>query len=224
MHLSYFLTALIASTVTAQNSTDPASAEPAVPTAPAAPSAPDAPSSPASSVDGNTIVIISPTGNLGYKTGDSLQITWNNNGDTDINGVWENTVMTFELADASLGANKVTPIGVSLNGTATVQDLQLTTTIPAGVPAGMAYCVRSNIKGLVGFTYFFSPSFPINAGTGVQVGAPPAAKTSSPAAVGSSITSKASTAAITTVVATTTSSAVTIALSFSGMFLAGLIL
>ncbi|KAJ3238141.1 hypothetical protein HDU78_003672 [Chytriomyces hyalinus] len=122
-------------------------------------SAPSAPSAPTTS---NSMVLISPNGNLAYKSGDPITITWNINTDAES---WRNTQVTFEIADASQGANKVTPFAM-LTGTANIGDLQMQSTIPANIPAGGAYCVRADVRGASGFTYFFSPNFPINQALG----------------------------------------------------------
>ncbi|KAJ3241103.1 hypothetical protein HDU81_001889 [Chytriomyces hyalinus] len=139
-------------------------------------SAPSAPSAPTSA---NSMVLISPNGNLAYKSGDPVTITWNINTDA---AAWRNTQVTFEIADASQGANKVTPFAM-LNGTANIGDLQMQSTIPLNIPAGGAYCVRADVRGTTGFTYFFSPNFPINQALGV------AAPTTAAAAGASSATS-----------------------------------
>ncbi|KAI8844596.1 hypothetical protein BJ741DRAFT_588850 [Chytriomyces cf. hyalinus JEL632] len=123
-------------------------------------SAPSAPSAPTTS---NSMVLISPNGNLAYKSGDPITITWNINTDA---ASWRNTQVTFEIADASQGANKVTPFAM-LTGTANIGDLQMQSTIPTNIPAGGAYCVRADVRGTSGFTYFFSPNFPINQALGV---------------------------------------------------------
>ncbi|KAJ3020080.1 UNVERIFIED_CONTAM: hypothetical protein HDU68_010356 [Siphonaria sp. JEL0065] len=129
-------------------------------TAPAAPATVPAPSN-----AGNTISIISPTGTKAYQPGENLTVTWTNNGDPN-DWDWWGMAVQFELADASQGINKVAPIGVYLAGNSTIGDLQLITSIPATVPAGSAYCVRADVKGPRGFTYFFSPMFPIGKSLG----------------------------------------------------------
>ncbi|KAI8607466.1 hypothetical protein BC830DRAFT_1086923 [Chytriomyces sp. MP71] len=125
-----------------------------------APAAPSSASAPAGATGTNSLVIISPNGNLAYKSGDSIVVTWNINTD---DATWKNTDVSFEIADASQGANKVTPIGKTLQGSSKIGDLQLTSSMPAGIPAGSQYCVRAGVKGQNGFVYFFSPNFPINA-------------------------------------------------------------
>ncbi|KAJ3251693.1 hypothetical protein HDU77_005712 [Chytriomyces hyalinus] len=162
MQLSFSLLALV-SAVFAQT------------TAPAAPSSP-APAAP--STNGKqSITIISPTGNKAYTSGEPMTITWTNNADaTDVD--YQYTDITFELADASGGANKVTPLGLyfdTVGKNASVGLLEVTAPVPSGVKAGPAYCVRANIKGATGFTYYFSPTFPV----GMAVGDVP--KTSAPA-------------------------------------------
>ncbi|KAI9343191.1 hypothetical protein BDR26DRAFT_858699 [Obelidium mucronatum] len=150
--VSYLIFALAGSSAWAQESTEPAAA-----TAPVAPAASSA----------NTISIISPTGTKSYQPGENITVTWTNNGDKN-DWDWWGMPVEFELADASMGINKVTPIGVTLAGNSTIGDLQLVSVVPASVPAGSAYCVRAGVKGPRGFTYFFSPTFPI----GKSVGAP----------------------------------------------------
>ncbi|KAJ3247577.1 hypothetical protein HDU78_003742 [Chytriomyces hyalinus] len=153
-------------------------------------SAPSAPSAPTTS---NSMVLISPNGNLAYKSGDPITITWNINTDA---AAWRNTQVTFEIADASQGANKVTPFAM-LNGTANIGDLQMQSTIPANIPAGGAYCVRADVRGTSGFTYFFSPNFPINQALGA------AAPTTAAAAPAASATAKAAAVSPTSVAAVT---------------------
>ncbi|KAJ3020079.1 UNVERIFIED_CONTAM: hypothetical protein HDU68_010355 [Siphonaria sp. JEL0065] len=124
----------------------------------------------------NTIVIISPTGTKAYKSGETLTITWTNKGDPN-DWDWWGTPVQFEIADATQWPNKVAPIGVYLAGNATIGDLQLSATLPTGIPAGGAYCVRADVKGPRGFTYFFSPNFPINQALGVPAAVTSASKT-----------------------------------------------
>ncbi|KAJ3074557.1 hypothetical protein HDU98_010920 [Podochytrium sp. JEL0797] len=147
----------------------------AAPAAPLAPTAPAVPGAPSASSTPHTIVIINPMGVSGYAAGSTLEIVWNNMGGTD--PTWESQKLTFELCDGSLGANKVTAVGVTL-GTARVQDLQLSVQIPATVAAGNSYCVRADLQGAAGFTYFFSPIFPITAATAGSSSTPPAGNSS----------------------------------------------
>ncbi|KAJ3390541.1 hypothetical protein HDU80_011214 [Chytriomyces hyalinus] len=122
---------------------------------PAAPS--NAPSAPSTT---NSLVLISPNGNLAYKSGDPITITWNIGAD---DATWKDTDVMFEIADASQGANKVTPITQLSSGVTTkIGSLQFQSTVPDKVPAGGAYCVRAGVRGTNGFVYFFSPNFPIN--------------------------------------------------------------
>ncbi|KAJ3237469.1 hypothetical protein HDU81_009413 [Chytriomyces hyalinus] len=135
-------------------------------TEPAAPSSP-APAAPSTSGK-QSITIISPTGNKAYNAGESMTITWTNNADaTDVD--YQYTDITFELADASGGANKVTPLGLyfdTVGKNASVGLLEVTAPVPSGVKPGPAYCVRANIKGATGFTYYFSPTFPVGMAIG----------------------------------------------------------
>ncbi|KAI8616017.1 hypothetical protein BC830DRAFT_1119766 [Chytriomyces sp. MP71] len=163
-----FVLALVASALLAAAQTDPAG-----PTGSA--SAPAAASS-------NSIVIISPTGNLAYKSGDPVVITWNIN--TGADQTWLDTQVTFEIADASKGANKVTPINKMLNGTSSISDLQLSTVVPDGIPAGGSYCVRADVRGPSGFVYFFSPNFPINQALSASSGGAAVMTTGASAAAG----------------------------------------
>ncbi|KAI9340235.1 hypothetical protein BDR26DRAFT_861508 [Obelidium mucronatum] len=128
------------------------------------------------------ITIIEPTGNSAYQSPSTFRITWENGGFPDA------TPVTFELADASQGANKVTPVGVTLSSNATVGLLQTTATVPAGVASNPKYCVRAAIKGDTGFLYYFSPTFAIGTTAG-----------SAPAAGGSSSNSSSTTAAATAI-------------------------
>ncbi|KAJ3406985.1 hypothetical protein HDU80_009934 [Chytriomyces hyalinus] len=160
-------TLLSAIAVAAQTSTDSPAAPPSAPAAPAANSK-------------QSITIITPTGNKAYKVGENMTITWNNNADpSDV--AYQFTDITFELADASGGINKVTPLGVyfeTYNKNASVGLLDVTAPVPQ-VKAGAAYCVRANIRGSTGFTYYFSPTFPI----GMELNAVPS-KSAQPAASG----------------------------------------
>ncbi|KAJ3237467.1 hypothetical protein HDU81_009411 [Chytriomyces hyalinus] len=124
-------------------------------TSPVAPT--NAPSAPSAT---NSLVLISPNGNLAYKSGDPITITWNIGAD---DATWKDTDVMFEIADASQGANKVTPITqLSAGVTTKIGSLQFQSTVPDKVPAGGAYCVRAGVRGTNGFVYFFSPNFPIN--------------------------------------------------------------
>ncbi|KAI8615957.1 hypothetical protein BC830DRAFT_1120089 [Chytriomyces sp. MP71] len=147
-----------ASLVTAQNDT-------AAPAAPSAPSAPGGNNGPATPNAQESITIITPTGNTPYNVGDTMQITWTNNApSTDTQ--FQYTDITFELADASGGPNKVSPLGVYIQSNdaahpnASVGLLEFAGTIPQ-VKAGPAYCIRADIKTPTGFIYYFSPTFPI---------------------------------------------------------------
>ncbi|KAJ3065475.1 hypothetical protein HDU98_011179 [Podochytrium sp. JEL0797] len=115
----------------------------------------------------DTITIISPIASQKFKSGQAIQIVWNNNGDTT-DSAWLNTQVTFEIADASQGPNKVNPIGITL-GSGMVKDLLLNANIPANAPTGGAFCIRAGIMGPSGFVYAFSPNFSMNGGTAVVV-------------------------------------------------------
>ncbi|KAJ3241105.1 hypothetical protein HDU81_001891 [Chytriomyces hyalinus] len=162
-----FTALLFAIAVAAQTSTDSPAAPPSAPAAPAANSK-------------QSITIITPTGNKAYNVGENMTITWNNNADpSDI--AYQFTDISFELADASGGINKVTPLGVyfqTYNKNASVGLLDVTAPVPQVKP-GAAYCVRANIRGTTGFTYYFSPTFPI----GMELNAVPS-KSAQPAASG----------------------------------------
>ncbi|KAI8607710.1 hypothetical protein BC830DRAFT_1157987 [Chytriomyces sp. MP71] len=101
------------------------------------------------------ISVIQPDGNREYEVGDNMTITWTNEGYDPA------TPISFELADASKGVNKVTPINVYLGHETTIGQLQMMVTVPESVPNGAAYCVRADVKGTKGFEYYFSPNFPI---------------------------------------------------------------
>ncbi|KAJ3071675.1 hypothetical protein HDU98_004964 [Podochytrium sp. JEL0797] len=109
--------------------------------------------------------IITPTGQRAYFEGDQMIVAWNIVGPAS-DKTFLSSPITFELADASGGALKISPIGVTLNGTATIADLQLRTVMPGNIPQGPAYCVRGAIKGATSYQYFFSPVFPINQAVG----------------------------------------------------------
>ncbi|KAJ3075551.1 hypothetical protein HDU98_007797 [Podochytrium sp. JEL0797] len=139
--------------------------------------------------------IIEPTGNHEYKVGDTMTITWTNE------GYDPTTPLSFELADASQGANRITPIGVTLVTNTTVGALQVTATIPAGVANGAAYCVRADIKNPTAFDYYFSPVFPI----GVPVGSVVVVTSSAAGAAGTSAGAGSGSAAAGSAAATTAS-------------------
>ncbi|KAJ3018891.1 UNVERIFIED_CONTAM: hypothetical protein HDU68_010930 [Siphonaria sp. JEL0065] len=195
MKFTYTLLALAAVLVRAQDETSAVVDQPEV----SAVATADAPASPATvpapaTNPANTIVIISPTGTKAYKSGETITVTWTNKGDPN-DWDWWGTPVQFEIADASLGVNRVSPIGVYLAGNATIGDLQLSATLPTGIPAGGAYCVRADIKGPRGFTYFFSPNFPINQALGA-----PAAVTTAPKSV-APVTTAARTSSASSIVA-----------------------
>ncbi|KAJ3074566.1 hypothetical protein HDU98_010929 [Podochytrium sp. JEL0797] len=113
----------------------------------------------------SSIAIITPTGQKAYFEGDQMIVAWNVVG-TTADKAFLASPITFEFADASGGPLKISPIGVTLNGTATIADLQLKTVVPANIPQGAAFCVRGAIKGQTSYQYFFSPIFPINQAVG----------------------------------------------------------
>ncbi|KAJ3065465.1 hypothetical protein HDU98_011181 [Podochytrium sp. JEL0797] len=120
---------------------------------------------PAPVASGSSIAIITPTGSSSYFEADQMVVAWNVLGNAP-DKTFLGSQITFEIADASGGALKISPIGVTLNGTATIADLQLRTVVPGNIPPGPAYCVRGAIKGATSFQYFFSPIFPINQAVG----------------------------------------------------------
>ncbi|KAI8607465.1 hypothetical protein BC830DRAFT_132346, partial [Chytriomyces sp. MP71] len=142
--VALLLIARLLSCVAAQDNTTTAPADPGATTA-----GPLAPTSK------NSISIITPTGAIGYKTGDVMDITWNNLGSTtDENWIYQ--TLTLELCDASGGANRVSPIGVILSSNASVVDLESKVMVPAGIKPGAKYAVRAAVRLDTGFLYFFS--------------------------------------------------------------------
>ncbi|KAJ3071674.1 hypothetical protein HDU98_004963 [Podochytrium sp. JEL0797] len=178
--------------------------------APAAPSAPSA----ASSSSKSAIEIISPTGTKSYNSGDLITITWSIV-DTTVDSTQQ---LVFEICDASLGANKVTPIGVTLNGTASISALQLNTELPKGIPAGGAYTIRADLKESTSFVYFFSPNFPINQALGVSV---PVATSAGAAAAATGSNGSPAAVTKTSAVATTATSGA-LAYAFGGVISAAI--
>ncbi|KAJ3065466.1 hypothetical protein HDU98_011182 [Podochytrium sp. JEL0797] len=122
---------------------------------------------PAPIASGSSIAIITPTGSNAYFEADQMIVDWNIVGPAS-DKTFLSSPITFEIADASGGALKISPIGVTFNGTATIADLQFRTVVPGNIPPGPAYCVRGAIKGATSFQYFFSPIFPINQAVGAR--------------------------------------------------------
>ncbi|ORY35269.1 hypothetical protein BCR33DRAFT_722599 [Rhizoclosmatium globosum] len=109
---------------------------------------------------GGRISIINPLQGSVATANQSLTITWSSNG---ADAAFQSSTIGFQIVDATNSANAQLVAELVFPKPVNVADGTATAVIPASVPAGTAYGIRSTYKDTSKWSYCYSPKFTINA-------------------------------------------------------------